>query len=504
MNHGVDIWMIRLEPAAAPQLNHPLGFMYLAAALRKVGFWNLRIIDIAPQRLTWPQVLAEIGSQRPGVIFLTACTVDMPNVARFSAAVAEVSPATRQVIGGSHPSGDPEGTLETVPHADVVVFGEAEQTSAELLEALETEGDAGLAEVKGIAFRAGDGEVIRNSARPIPQRLDDDLWPAYDLIDIPTYFRWPRMGLLFQRQEYMSLFTSRGCVYKCEFCHEVFGKGFRAYSAGRVLDEMEFLVRKHGIREFQVLDDLFNQDRTRTLDICAGIKQRGLDVRFCFPNGLRADRLIEDEIRALSEAGAWRVCVSPETASERLQKLIGKRIDLEAVHQSIEWLVKYKVFTTGYFMLGFPTETEAELRQTIRWALDSKLHTANFFRVIPFPGSRLRDRAESEGAELDRNPRAYEGAGSSFNLSTIPRDRIEKLHRQAVRSFFWNPVRMARLAKALPKHPTLLPLYGYELLVRLALGTVGPQVIGKLQGPDGVKALWSWVRTGNAYDDVRD
>ena len=504
MDHGADIWMVRLEPAAAPQINHPLGFMQLAAVLRRAGWWNLRIIDIPAAGIPWRTVLAAARRDQPPVVFLTAHTVDMPNIRRFSAALADAAPGTCQVVGGPHPTGDPLGTLRGAPALRAAVIGEGDETVLDLMEALEPDGDGGLEEVAGIAWRRRDGELVSNPLRPLMPTLDDDLWPAYDLVDLPAYFRRSRMGVLYKHPRYMTLFTSRGCTHGCTFCHEVFGRIWRPHSPERVLDEIEVLVRRHGIRELQIADDLFNGARPRTLAICEGIARRGLDVAICFPNGLRADRLHSEEIVALHRAGTWRVCVSPETATPRLQVQVGKHNDLGRIREAIHGFVRRRVLTSGFFMIGFPSETEDELDATIRWALESELHTANFFRVIPFPGCRLRDQAIRAGLDVEELDQAYEGAGSSFNLSTLPDELIERRHREAMRAFYGDPQRLARLARVLPRHPGLWPAYLEEAAVRVGIGTNWPQLVGKLQGPGGgISSLWSWLRTGDAHRGIR-
>jgi len=494
MHASALVWMVRLPPAAAPQLNHPLGYLYLAAALRRRGFWNLRVLDLAPSGLTEADVLAAAARARPAVIFLTLCTVDLPAALAFGGRLAAACPDAVFVAGGSHVTGDPAGTLDALPFLRFAVSGEGEATAVELLERLGEGAADAFDDVKGLTFRAVDGEIRQNPPRALPERLDDDLWPAWDLVHLPSYFGYPRMGGLYRHPEYASLFTSRGCYYACEFCHDVFGRRFRAYPADRVLDEMEFLVRKHGIREFQVIDDLFNGDRERTLAICEGIRRRGLRVALAFPNGLRTDRLDDDEIDALVGAGAWRVCVSPETASARLQDESRKHADLARIEHVIAALDRRRVVTSGFFMLGFPGETEAELDATIDWALRSRLHIVNFFRVIPMPGTQLRRRVQEMGHPLAQSAAAYEALGSSFNLSAVPLEVIERKQRDAIRAFYGDPRRLVRLAQVLPLRAGLVPSYAYELLMRTTLGTYGTHLITKASRADGARTILEWLR----------
>ncbi len=498
MDYGAAIWMIRLEPVAAPQIAQPLGYMYLASYLRRHGYWNVRIIDVPAQGIPWERILTEARRAPPAVVFLTACTVDMIRLGQFAERLATAAPEAIQLIGGPHPTGDPTGTLRALPAVRVAVFGEGEETALEALQVLET-GAEDLTEVQGLAFRAKDGEIVVNPPRPLPATIDDDLWPAYDLIDVPAYFKRSRMGVLYKRREYMTLMTSRGCTYGCRFCHEIFGRVWRAQSADRVVAELGYLARKMGIREVQMADDLFNGSRRRTLDICDGILSEGLDLTICCANGLRADRLSDEEIEAMRAAGTWRICVAPETATPRLQEQSGKMIDLDRVRGVIEECVRRGIFTSGFFMIGFPTETRAELEDTIRWALESELHTANFFRVIPFPGCRLREDAAEDGLRVDNDILDFEGGGSSFNLSTVTADEIEHLQRGAMRAFYGDPSRMARIARVMPLHYGLWPLYLQEALVRVGLGTNLPHLIGKAGAPGaGMRAVLRWISTGDA------
>lgn len=499
MKADAAIWMVRLPPVAGPTLNQPLGFMYLASALRRAGFWNVRIIDIAPQRLTVEEVLKDIEKERPAVLFFTACTVDIPTIARFSQAVRMVSKNTRMVVGGPHPTGEPISCLDSLPSVDVAVIGEGEDAAKELMYVLEPEGTDGLDEVAGIAYRDNRGEIRKTTPRELSPTLDDDLWPAYDLIDIPAYFRYQRMGVLFRRPEYMSLFTSRGCSYRCTFCHGIFGSKVRGYSAKRVVDEIEMLFRRYGIREIQIVDDLFNYDSERLLEICDGLLRRGIRIDISGPNGLRGDRLSDDEVRALRRAGWWRMNVAVETPTPRFQALIKKNLDLDKVARVITLSAKEGMLTQGFFMLGFPGETEEEIDATIKWAEDSDLHLALFFRVIPMFGTALRADASNMGFDVSNVFTAHEGNGSNFNLSSLPDEVMEAKHREAYRRFFGSPKRLARLVARLPISTDLLPVYAYEAFTRLVIGTSGPHLIAKARASPMAKMAINWLLTGDAY-----
>ena len=477
MKKTAKIWMVRVEPTSAPQLNQPLGFMYLASALRKAGFTNLRIIDMAVNGVGLHELASQCRTHDPDVIAFTVYTVDVSRVNQVGSALKGVCPNAVFVIGGPHVTGAPVAAMQSLTFADFACVGEGEETFVELMLALRDATD--LTTIKGLVWRSKDRSIVMNPPRKPSETLDEDLFPAYDLIRIEQYFTYRRMGGLYKYREYMSLFTSRGCPYSCVFCHRIFGRVYRAFSAERVLDEMEYLWSKHGIKEFQIVDDLFNGDRKRFQAILNGILERNIKVSLCFPNGLRADALDREHISLLSEAGTFRVCVAPETASKRLQKQIQKNVDLDRLEQVIEWLDEKDIIASGFFMLGFPSETEEEMDATIKWALNSRLHTANFYRVLPNPGTELRDYLDALGLCPPYDWSVYEAHGTPINLSSVPDKVLEKKHRDAYRAFYSSPRRLFRLAQILPVQVEMLPEYTYEFVMRTIFGTLGTHVLSK-------------------------
>ena len=186
-------------------------------------------------------------------------------------------------------------------------------------------------------------------------------------------------------RKYLSLFSSRGCPCKCTYCHEVFGKRFRAGSPERLVAELEHYVKVFGVTDFEFLDDIFNFDRKRVLEICDLIAKRNLKLRINFPNAVRTDALTEEVLDALVGAGLYHSAFALESGSPRIQKFMRKRLNIDKFLQGVKWATNRGVFAHGFAMLGFPTETEEDMKATLEVACNSRLHTAAFFTVIPFP-----------------------------------------------------------------------------------------------------------------------
>jgi radical SAM superfamily enzyme YgiQ (UPF0313 family) len=478
----VRIVFIRPRLGVGTSINQPLHFLYMAAALREAGVADCRIIDAEPYQCSDNDILQQLAESAFDVVAFTAMTVDLPAVARLSARVRERHPNSWMWCGGSHASGDPEATLRALPAIDLVVKGEGEHTSVELCRRF-LDGSRDPKGVLGVWYRAEDGELRHNPDRPPEPDIDRLPMPAWDLIDVRAYYhRVRRMGILYRRPAYMSLFTSRACPYGCTYCHATFGKKFQAHSPARVLAEMQILIERYGIFDFSILDDIFNLDRDRMNQICEGIIRRGWKVHLSFPNGIRGDRFDRESLTLLRRAGGWRLNFAPESTSARIQAQIKKLNHIDKLERAIEDASQLGFLTQGNFMLGFPTETYEEMRATVDWSLKSPLHLANYFRVIPLAGTPIADTIRIGARSAAADPTQHDINRTRINLTDVPDSEIERLRRFAYRAFHADPRRLARLARVMPKHPTLIPLYVQDAVARIGGGLTSGNLFGTMRG----------------------
>ncbi|MBM4387713.1 MAG: cobalamin-dependent protein [Deltaproteobacteria bacterium] len=430
----------------------PMGLMYLASVLREKGH-RVRIVDTRIWR-RHEEITSEVREFKPDLVGISAISFEARSLAGIAGCVKGVSEKIPVICGGAHPSSAHEECLAE-KNIDYAVIGEGEETLPELISAIDS--GKGIEKVQGVAFRNCDGNVFTGYRKP-PENLDAMPFPAWDLIDIGGYASRKSMSTIGNRR-YLTVITSRGCPYGCLYCHNIHGKLHRTRSPESVLEEMGFLIREFGIREFEILDDVFNLNRKRTAEILDGIAVRFKGVKLCFPNGLRGDLLDGHMIKLLKKAGAHYLSIAVETTSERLQKLIGKNLNIEKTRAAIEGCVSEGIYTNGFFMIGFPTETPEEMEQTVRFAVESPLHQAMFFRVIPFKGTGLAGMAGDRVRPDDWSKHDY--FTSSLNISGAGDAEIKKIIADAYRRFYVNPRRLARLVL---KHPNRVDLAKLGLL----------------------------------------
>ena len=367
-----------------------------------------------------------------GIQALTFTLVD----ARLAAEAAKrANPYCKVVLGGPHVHIYAKETL-AIPEVDFAVKGEGEEAFAQLLSALE--GSLALEKVFGLAYRdASTGEIKDNPSAPFIEDLDSLPYPARELTPVKKYY-----SIIARHNPITTLFTSRGCPYRCLFCDRpVMGKRFRCLSASAVAGEIESCV-KMGIREFFFYDDTFNVNRNRVFEICGEIKRRRLNITFDIR--ARVDRMDDEMLKELSSTGCDRIHYGVESGNPETLETLRKDLDLDQVREIFKATRRHRMKTLAYFMIGNPGETREMALKTIRFAKELDPDYVHFSVLTPFPATELYYKALDEGrferdywAEFARNPtsdfipRVWE--------EFMSRDELIELLKYAYKSFYLRP-----------------------------------------------------------------
>jgi anaerobic magnesium-protoporphyrin IX monomethyl ester cyclase len=378
----------------------PLGILYLASYLRsRIEGLELRATDGLLKGMQG--ALSEIRTFGPDVLCISFYTSVALGAYKVINTIKREFPNMKVIVGGVHATALPEEAL-TRSAADVVVRGEGEQTLFELIKLLSQANSfsqAALKDIDGIAFLDEGGQVVQTATRRYIVDLDTIPFPAWDLLPMSDY----RGYYLYQRTPEYSMLLSRGCPFDCTFCpNEVWklsNPWVRLRSPRNVVDEMERLVKEHGIKEIQDVSDELNNNVRNALGICEEIKRRKLDVTW--RTLARAYPLPEELVKAMAESGCWLASLGIETGNAETLNGIEKHFTIEQVEQACSLLHQYGIKVQGLFMLFNAWEQDGELEyetvemceNTLRFAgkLADKglLDYASWAIATPYPGSEL-------------------------------------------------------------------------------------------------------------------
>ena len=441
-------------PKHVPANNPPMGLMYLASYLRSLNNdRNIRIVDMDIEELKPDDIVLILKEFQPNICGISCLTMNAKNSLRISELIKKWNSNCYVIWGGPHPTFMPNKVLES-QFVDYCVMGEGEKTAHRLISAIEN--NKPRESIEGIGYRFDDSIVLNN--RPSALDITHLSWPAYELIPFKKYWTSkipPQSGRL-KHSEYMTVLSSRACPYGCIYCHNIFGKEFRAREPEEFVAEMVMLKKDYGVREFHIIDDIFNLERDRVLRICELICQKLPGIAMAFPNGLRTDLLDKEILTALKQAGMYYFAAAIESGSPEIQKMIKKNLNHIKASIAIEEAAKMGIIVHGFFMMGFPGETEEQLKMTIDFARKSSLNTAGFYAVTAYPGTELYEMAKQIGVPLSDDFDTYHYHYNTLNLTNISLQRLNALRKMAYWKFYFNPVRLHKIISMTPRKADIL------------------------------------------------
>ncbi len=426
----------------------PLELLYVASQIEKEfgDYYSLKITDMGIGNLSELDIKQEIESLNPKFILLYAMAWEAEPVHTIASLAKDYNEDTKVIVFGQLAT-LAKTYLATDTNIDFVIIGEPELTVKELLSSLENQLDC--SKVNGLIYKI-DETMITTKERILPNDLDDISISSssWDLIDVKAYARYANWNGALKESFYLPLLTSRGCPFPCTFCLETYDKQFRARSPQNVIAEIKFLQDKYKAKEIHIFDAVFNYHNQRAKDICQAIIDSDIKISLAFPHGIRADIMTDDLIRLLKEAGTYKLVYGVESGSPRIQKLIKKNLNLPLVREVIRKTAKTGILTGGYFMLGFATETEEEMNQTIDFAVDSDLDIASFFKateyndILDIYQNKLNGDKKGGALNLDFQDISYYSVKRS--MAKVSSGELNKIIFKAQSKFYLNPKRMMR------------------------------------------------------------
>jgi len=470
-----------------PTLEPPLGLAYPAGVLEREGY-EVRILDAFALGFTNVRrrgdfirvgldrgdIKREIENYKPDMVGISAAFTSTAPMAHESAKIVkEINFSTPVVFGGAHASANTKKVLVD-RNVDVVVRGEGEVTFLEFVKEFEKGGD--IYKVHGTWSRK-DNSIIQNPPRPFITDLDTIPFPARHLLPMNIYLRKYLFGTDYSlRQPRTGMITSRGCPFNCIFCsiHTVWGRrDWRARSPTNVVDEIEFLMERYGVREIAFFDDNLTLNKKRMLNICREIVKRNLDIKWCTPNGVAIWTLDKELLDAMKRSGCWKLTFGIESGSLKTQRYIRKIIDLKKAKDVISYCNRIGLWTHGLFIIGFPYETLDSIRATIKYAIDAHLNFANFYIATPYPGTDLYKDFSNEGLlqseDLCQNP-YWSVLVAAYRTKFFTKDQLQNLLNEAYSRFIKS--RMKKPLKALMKIRSLDDLKFLVKILRIAPRTL--------------------------------
>jgi radical SAM superfamily enzyme YgiQ (UPF0313 family) len=293
------------------------------------------------------------------------------------------------IMGGAHPSSDPEGVLKS-PFVDYVIMGEGEMRFPLLIDAIARNRIGAIEEMDGIGYRA-NGEIKVSALKTFIQDLDSLPPPARELLG-PDQYR-------IRGKQSTMIITSRGCPHGCAYCssHLVMGSSFRKRSPEAVLEEMVDCYKRHGITAFDVEDDNFTFDQARTkrlMELIIDTFGEGF-LKLYAMNGISFASLNSEILKLMKRAGFHSIGLSYVSTNISFKERMGRpssAFDFDLLFREAEE-IGFQV--TAYAIFGIPGQTINEMADTLVYLTGKRVLIGPSI-YYPVPGTPLFQKCKMD------------------------------------------------------------------------------------------------------------
>lgn len=376
-------------------LYYPLWLIYAALYSEKNGH-KIHFLDAPAKQLNEEQSLEIIqrNENEHSLFVLDTSTPSIKSDVDFAKKIKQLYPKSFITLVGTHPTACAEETLNYSSAVDAIAIGEYDCIIKDLADALEK--GENIYTVRGLCLRSDNG-YVRTAIMPPMKNLDDLPYAAKfikEYLNEKDYF--------FAAATYPSIqiFTGRGCPFRCNFCvypQTMHGHAFRSRSAENVVGEFEYIANNfQDVKEVVIEDDTFTANKKRVMEICRLLVEKGVNKRLKWLCNARVD-LDYETMKAMKKAGCRLIIPGIESGSQQILDNIKKGTKVEQFYSYVSNAKKAGLLIHACYMVGNNGETKETMNETLRLALKLNTDTAQFFPLIPYPGTEAYEWAKSNG-----------------------------------------------------------------------------------------------------------
>lgn len=376
-------------------LYYPLWLIYAAAVCEKDGF-EVEFLDAPAKPMTHAEQYEYIKAHGTDtkLFVINTSTPSIVNDTECGDRLKELYPGAFVMLVGTHPSAMPDETLKNSKMLDAVARHEYDYIVRDTARALRN--GENPYNVKGLTYRL-NGEIFSNSDMPYITDLDEIPFLSEFVCKHLNY-----KDYFFAAGEYpeVQLFTGRGCMARCNFCvypQTMHGHVYRMRSAENVVKELEYIAKAFpDVKEIVFEDDTFTMKKDRVIEICNLMMEKGLHKRFRWLCNARVNLDLET-MKIMKAAGCHLIIPGIESGSQEILNNIKKGTTLKQVHAYVDNAKEAGLQVHACYMVGNRGETKETMQETLRLALELNTDTAQFYPLLPFPGTEAYFWAKENG-----------------------------------------------------------------------------------------------------------
>jgi radical SAM superfamily enzyme YgiQ (UPF0313 family) len=353
----------------------PLPLLVLGTCLKKIreeGFdFSHEVVDLdlllkqglfSDDSNFYHQSCDLILGKNPDILLFTVHGLNHIVVLNLSERIKKERPSCLIVVGGVGPTLQANEALKRCANIDVIVKGEGEPALKYLIPAALS--NRNFSHVPSVVYRK-DGNVVENP-RSFLDKDEPIPFPDYSLVRIEDYIMHNKKNP-YIRPGFVPIESGRGCPHCCTFCApaKMWERRVRYRPVSEIIEEMKYLAEKGGNFSFFTQDNL---EESFLISFSEALIKEKVDLSWgCYS---RLDRLSDKMAGLLSKAGCKMIFTGFETTNRNAQKSIRKVINSSATFKKLQDFNANGISLIGSFIVGFPDETEEDIDNTMRFAIE--------------------------------------------------------------------------------------------------------------------------------------
>lgn len=432
---------------------------YCAAVLEKAGY-RVMLRDYQTEKKTWQDLKLDVQTHSPQMVMISITNATIFEDITVAGRIKDLCGAVTVLKGALFYDSDMALLdLLDLEKIDFLIGGEEEAAITPIADYVlgrPEKAPDDISAVNNIFYKNEEGRFVKNSFQAWMKDLDALPFPARHLMNNALYVR-PDTNM-----PMATIQTSRGCSSSCSFCLSpaLSGKKVRYRSPENVMQEIKACYDQFNIRNFFFRADTFTLHAEWSKQLCELILASELNGKIAFTVNSRTNPIDRETLFLLKKAGCFVIAFGFESGSDDTLRRIRKGSTVADNLQAARWAQEAGLAIFGFYMVGFPWETHAHLKETRRHIFEIDADFIEVHAVIPYYGTDLYRQCVAAGT-LAQSSLGHDYFDSSINgTKYLDRDELEAFRQTTIRSYHLRPGYLARRVMANISNPKVLINYG--------------------------------------------
>lgn len=422
-------------------LYYPLWLIYSAAVCKKNGF-DVEFLDAPAVPFNEEESLRFIHDHGKDtkLFVVETSTPSIYNDVNFINKLKKEYADSVVILVGTHPSALPIETIKLSSSIDLIARHEFDYIVRDVATAIKNNKD--YRTINGLTYRDDTGKIMSNPDMPYIEDLDEIPYASQfikEYLNYKDYF----FGASFYPE--IQIFTGRGCMAHCNFCvypQTLHGHKYRLRSAKNVVKEFKYIADNFpDIKEVVIEDDTFTANKKRVIEICEVLISSGLNKRLSWLCNARVNLDYETMV-AMKKAGCRLIIPGIESGNEQILRNIKKGTNLKLIREYMKNAKRAGLLVHACYMVGNEGETKETMKETFKLALELNSDTAQFYPLLPFPGTEAYAWAKKNGyinGKYDEYVKKDGTINCVLNLPGITAEEMVKFCDDARKKYYLRP-----------------------------------------------------------------